>query len=225
MADIDVNKLLKLPQPKEIHKELLSLKRIGKPSSEALTRLASQAAASMAQSAAVASWLSSVISAANLAATVVSTVVINRKLDAISEKIDALHKYCAEQKELDFQHYITDEFRRVDMDHAEFAGNVQKNIPIDDEKLIDTIKRCYASIVSAMEKTDIYPVELILSVVYEILPVYTDLIILYYRQFYDAAYGEYTLHERWLEVYDLLTDSWFMDKGFVCFGWKNAFST
>lgn len=215
------NDLLKEINPQYVRKQLAGIAKNQAQNNVMLKELAKNVNGifSAINSIQAASWLNVALSAANIAATVASTVIICQKLDHIEKKLDQIEKKLDRiEGKIDsikrgqFVNNIQQPCRAIVMDYKVMVADLDKDKEISEEKMLDLIKRCFNEIEMIYSLRHDYPTGDVLALLYDLLPVFTDMIALYYQYYYDPAHGEYTLHDEWMKIYDVLNSQEFREE-------------
>ena len=202
LGQVNLEELLRVYLPKDIHKELLHLKTA--PNFRMLVNLAKQAGR-LGTVAGAANWIGVAMNAANLVATIVSTVIICQKLDQLEAKIDKIGKKIDQAKALHFEWQVRKPCGKLIQEYKVFSHDIEHGRSIDKTRLLDTIKDSYSCIESVLKIRGDYPLDDVLYVVYSLLPAFANMIIIYYRQFYRPEDGLYALHDDWMKLFDALS--------------------
>lgn len=216
IADINIDELLKINLPKDIHKQLLEIRKLKIPNPDAIARLATQAAAVFSKSAAVGAWVGTALSAVTLVATIANTVIVCQKLDAIKGHLDELDKKIdkgfEDLKRIAFETDIRKPSSALLLEYQQISGDIEKGIPVSEKSVVRTIKDCYSCIESALRLIPQLGLEEMLGIINSLLPVYAYLMILYYTHFFNPAYGEHSLHQSWMKLFDEVSSPSLIDQ-------------
>ena len=195
---------LKLNNPADIHRTIAQLGKAKNVNPQAIQMLAIKATEMYAQSAAIAAWAGAALSAAGLAATVISTVVICKKLDQISKQIEKIDAKIDQVLKNDFDHMIYMPSKKLISDNKVLAGNAARGKQLDEDALVEKITDAYNLLDYTIDNIVRFGVDEILTVIFSLLPAYTNLIVLYYENFFNADYPLHQSHEDWMFIFDRL---------------------
>lgn len=157
-------------------------------------------------------WMNVALSAANLAATVASTVIICEKLDQIDKKLDRIEGKIDQVKHVQFVSDIKSPCRALIKDYKVLTADLAKGKDIDENRILQSINQCCVEIEKLYDVRNDYPIGDVLGLLYDLLPIFTDLICIYYQYYFDPEHGEYSLHQDWLKVYDMLDSTAFRNQ-------------
>ena len=150
------------------------------------------------------SWLNVALSAANLAATVASTVIICNKLDHIDKKLDRIESKIDSVKRVQFATDIKQPCRSVIKQYKVISDELKNGKAVPAEDILKVINACSDEMEKIYDVRTEYSTGTVLELLYDLMPVLTDLIVQYYTNYYDPERGEYTLHQDWMKIYDML---------------------
>lgn len=203
-----IDNLASTVSPAMVHNKL----RTALPSSSVVSDIVEQgeSAFPMAQQA-VGTWMNTALSAATLAAVVVSTAIIVDKLNGVDKKLDQLLDSVDSAKRVILETGTCKVCRSLVRDYKELKGKADSGETLNADQVIETIKGCHDCIENLMKLQSEYPMDSILNIIYSLIPTFADLIILYYRNFYDAAKPRYPLHEDWMGLYDSLCTEQYLE--------------
>ena len=208
------NDLLKQINPQFVRKQLAGIARGQAANNVMLKDLAKNVSSiySSVNSVQMIGWLNAALSAANLAATVASTVIICEKLDQIDKKLNRIEGKIDQVKHVQFVSDIKTPCRAVIKDYKVITADLAKGREVTESRLLQSINQCCGEIEKLYDVRNDYPIGDILGLLYDLLPIFTDLICLYYQYYYDFEHGEYSLHQDWLKVYDMLDSTAFRNQ-------------
>lgn len=200
------NEILRHIDPQFARKQLANLARNQTQNTAMLKNLAKNVSGIYAavSSLQIASWLNVALSAANLAATVASTVIICNKLDHIDRKLDRIEGKIDAIARAQFVIQIKQPGKAVIMNYKLIATELRKGKDVPEGNLLDEINQCCLLMETIYSLRKSYPTGDVLDLLFDLMPVLTDLIVLYYQHFYDPAQGKHTLHQDWMRIFDLL---------------------
>ena len=200
------NNLLKQIDPQAARKQLAKLARNQLKNNAMLKDMAKNVSSifSAVSSLQLASWLNVALSAANLAATVASAVIICNKLDHIDQKLDRIEGKIDAIAKVQFVTQIKQPCKAVVMDYKVITADLNKGKEVPEGKMLDVINQCCRLIETIFSLRKNYSTGDVLELLYELMPVFTDLIVLYYQYYFDPSHGEHALHQDWMRIYDLL---------------------
>ena len=144
------------------------------------------------------------LSAANIVATIVCAVIICDKLNKINQKLDNMQKEIGDLKDINFETQIANPCRLLIGDYKVIADRLKKEKTVSQEELIGLIRGCQSYLVSLYNLREKLSVDPVLSLIFALLPIYTNTIMLYYQRFYDINQEKHALHDDWMHVYDML---------------------
>lgn len=205
------NNLLKQIDPQMIRKQLGKIMQSQLQGNAIIKNLAKNVSGiySAMSSLQVASWLNVALSAANLAATVASTVIICDKLDHIDKKLDRIEGKIDAVARVQFVTQIRQPCRTAVMGYKVIAADLNKGEEVPAGKMLDAINQCCNLMETIYSLRQNYSTGDVLELLYDLMPVFTDLIVLYYQHYFDSAHGEHALHQDWMKIYDLLDSTEF----------------
>ena len=208
------NNLIKQIDPQTTRKQLAKLAQNQLKNNAMIKEMAKNVSSifSAVSSLQFASWLNVALSAANLVATVVSTVIICNKLDNIVKKLDRIEGKIDAIAKAQYVTQIKQPCRAVIMDYKVIATDLNKGKEVPEGKILDIINQCCRLMETIYSLRKNYSMGDVLELLYDLMPVFTDLIVLYYQHYFDPSQGEYTLHQDWMNVYDLLDSTEFRNE-------------
>lgn len=157
-------------------------------------------------------WMGIALSAINLAATVGGTVILYKKMDQLSERIDKLAQTAQDIKDAQLEFNLLSPGRDVLNDYKEFLSDSEKGKPLHQEKLADSIKRCCKCLENTLNLRSKYPMDITLQLIHMLLPVLSGLMVLYDQHYYNAEDGEHALHADWLSLFDRVCSNAFLEE-------------
>lgn len=206
--------LLHQINPQEIRRNLASLSKTQMQNSALLKNMSQNVNSiySVVSSVQAISWLNAALSIANIATTIISTVVICKKLNEINEKLDVISiqlenvdKKISSLKRIQFETSIAKPCRDLVRDYKVIIDEFENDIPVSKNKMISMINNCCSQIETIINLRSEYDMNDMLLLLYDLVPVYTDLIIRFYQQYYDPKKPQYALHDDWMKVFSLLS--------------------
>ena len=177
------------------------------------------------------SWMNLGLTAINVGVSVAGFAMLSKKIGKIQEGIDDLKvqldevsKDVKETKDLQFIMNVEERYGRLLNETRRITVNVEIGKEITErevESLIEEYRAFLGSMISFVLK---YPSEPVFDIIYSLLPLFANLIILYYEMFFET-YGEklHPNHGTWIDIFekiggreftDMLTDYYTIDKGF-----------
>ena len=158
------------------------------------------------------SWLNGALSVCNLAATVISTAVICKKLNAISERLDiisdkleSIDNKVSSVKRVQYETNIAKPCRDLIREYKMILDDLENGREVSKDKLVETINACCSQIETIYKLRAEYNMNDVLLLLYDLMPIYTNLIIKFYQYYYDRKKPKYILHEDWMKVYSFLS--------------------
>ncbi len=206
--------------PEEFAKELLNQRnaevafRNGKKRFESFKKFAVQIAdeqKNVQANMAMLSKLNIALAAANMVATIACAVVICNKLNKIDQKLDGMQKELGDLKDINFETQIANPCRMLIGDYKIITDSLEKKKPVSEDEMVALIRGCQNYLVSLYNLRGKLPMDPVLSLIFTLLPIYTNCIMLYYQRFYDVKQDKHTLHDDWMFVYEML-----LSDGFLC---------
>ena len=158
------------------------------------------------------SILNTALSAANLVASVAGTVVICSKLNNLDYRLNDLQKEVADIKEINYETQIAGPCRKLMDDYKLLAPSLRKGKLAVEDKVINLIRECKDHIISIYNLRYNLPLDVVLSLIFMLLPVFENCILVYYQQFYDPNQEKHPLHDSFMSVFDLLSSPGFIDQ-------------
>ena len=157
-------------------------------------------------------WIGIALSAINLAATVGGTVILYKKVDQLSVRVDKLAQTAQDIKEAQLEFNLLSPGRDVLNDYKEFLSDSEKGKPLHQDKLADSIKKCCKCLESTINLRSKYPMDISLQLIHMLLPVLSGLMVLYDQHYYNAEGGEHALHADWLSLFDRVCSNAFLEE-------------
>lgn len=145
-----------------------------------------------------------ILESLNLVATIASTIIICNKLDYLDHKLDHIAKQINDVNQILFETHIRKPCTEIILEYKELNAYVESGSQIEKKDLISTIKKCYHCIDSALSLRNEFALDGVLPVIYSLLPTYSSLIVMYYKQFFYSDKKLHPLHKDWLSIFDKL---------------------
>ena len=158
------------------------------------------------------SALNTALSAANLVATVAGIIIICEKIDKIDRKLDELKDGIVDLKDINFELQISNPCRALVNDYKIIGDKINKGKPVSEDDLVELINGCHGYIISLYNLRDKFSLDAVLSLIFTLLPIFANSIMIYYQLYYDEKQEKHTLHDGWMNVFELLSAENFMNQ-------------
>ena len=156
-------------------------------------------------------WLNTSLTAVNIATTVVSTVIICEKLSNMDKKLDRIEKRVNNIEEAFFESQIKSPCRAIIKEYKVAVDELGKGKKYSEKEILATINQCHDILISVYNLRDNFAMPDFLELIYDMLPVFTELVVLYYQYYYNEQDGKYVLHDDWMKIYDLVDSKAFYE--------------
>lgn len=157
--------------------------------------------------------------ALNVVATIASTAIICNKLDRIRDQINELQNNIEDIKAkvedlkgFNFETQIALPCREMLTEYKLISNKLEKRAPINEDALVNLIRKLNNYIITLFNLRDKCDLNLILDMIFSLLPIYTNCIMHYYERFYDMDQEKHPLHDDWMHIYDMLSNYAFIDQ-------------
>ena len=165
--------------------------------------------------------ISTVMGAANLCATVVGFAVMYKKLDNMTDKLTQQIEKVQEQLKKGQDINVKSEFRKAISDHADMLDCQKKQRPYSEEKLRELVDREYnvlVLLIDVLKQDLVSDRETMLVSVFSLLSMLTVSLQRFDETYYYANREVladknvwHTAHDKWMGVYDTLSEQWFTE--------------
>lgn len=150
------------------------------------------------------SWLNVGFSVLNLGVTTAGFAIMSQKLDDISEQINGLRDLVQQNQDLYKEFNIFNKADDIKMTANSIFTQINDGRFVSHEKVENLIKETKLYISSIIRTRDILGIEASYSILYRILPIYAQMICLYYENYYDEySAGLNPNHKEWLKVFEM----------------------
>ena len=165
-------------------------------------------------------WLNAGLSLVNIGVTAAGFAVMNSKLDGISASIDGIAKEIQaavkntqDIRDIQIETDFVRPYKKLVSESKVFCYRVANGEEISEEKLETLIREHCSFLDSVFRVSDKIGTQLTLQIVYDLLPIYANLIVLYNDRFYYSNDGRvHPLHDEWMRVFDIAGSKAFTDR-------------
>lgn len=149
-------------------------------------------------------WLCFELSLANLKATNSGNKVISRKLEFITQQCFDIDKKIDEALKYHYEETIKQPCDNIVMLYGEITSSLKQGKLVSDEKLMGTIRLCSITMNTIFGFRNNIDFDKALGLLFGLLPLLTDLILLYYVLYYNNENKLHDSHNNWVRIYKLL---------------------
>lgn len=203
----------------------VAVKELPKDNSEELLK-AVMNTSSLAALSSTASLLATGVGFANLAVSIAGFKMMSDKLNVISKNLEIV-KECVDKvnDKLKYQ-FFEEKLDVLDSETLKIISAITDNKIVAQEKFSSVIEKYQHYFYNIYNRRDDVELEEYLRIYYDLIPIYVNLVVIYYQMGYEELIGKKdVLHEKWIDVFDKNTSSTFMqtmqDYYFIDKQWPN----